>query len=309
MKRFNRLKIAFGITILLWVLLILFKAQLNPFCEKYLGEGFLTSYSASLLEDVIFFGLIGYITIYVTTKLPEDENLNTRIKALANNKSVGEKAKHFLFEYVKKFLVYSSQNNAILIIKEYDKVSNSIKIFCDFSGDYVNMCKDEVYTIFNFAFIVEPNEKVENSYGYISYLGIEEINSDNKNVVIQNDIFELKNIHKYEKYINFDISKNSSANWKMSFATWGKLNTDRQNDKNWFFLRCRSFTESFTAVIKNETSIDIKCDVRYLNRDENSKSKKVENNGIISKSKTENTILGNNIVFHQKDKFEIFFYI
>ena len=308
MRKFRYIIIAFFIIAAIWVFIFILKNKYQSLIDTYFGSGFLTSYSASLLEDIIFFGFIGFAALIISTKRPEDDDYDNRIKSLANNKQVGDKARFFLSDLIKELLAYSSRQDVRLVIKDYDVSTNCIKLFSDYNGEIINMCKDLHFPIFDMYFSIEPNECVNNNYGHISYLGIIDNKSNQKQILVEREIYEFKDKSPYKKSFNIEISGNSSANWQMSFVTWGKLDTERNINDNWYFVKVKNYTESVTVVIDNETTNDFKCDIRYVNRNNNKKGEKVETSGINIKSQSKNTILGNNVVFHPQDKFEIFFY-
>jgi hypothetical protein len=309
MRRTKWIIFAFLLIVSLWVVLVIYRANLTPWFELHFGNGFIVSYLASLLEDILFFGLIGFVAFVLSTRKPEDENFVVRIRSLANNKSVGEKAKEFLSNFIMKKLAYNSHVDVRLIIKEFSQNENCIKLYSEFTGEMINMCKDIKYPVFDIDFLIEPNEKVNNSYGYISYLGINDPKASQQQILVEKDIFELKDNKVYKRNFNFAISEDSSAIWQMSFATWGKIDANRANKDNWYFVGVFCYTESLNIQISNDTSKeDLKCDVRYVSRDARNSGKRNELNGIELKPRSKESILGNNIVFHPDDKFEIYFH-
>lgn len=305
--RFRLIIISYFVIVVLWLLLFISKGFTGPWFEANFGAGFLISYLASLLEDIIFFGTIGIFGLALSTKLPEDEDINVRVKSLANNKNVGDGAKKYLIEHISKILAYNSTAEVSLILKEYDKESKTIMLYTEIKNEVINMCKDVKYSSVDTVFMVEPNVCFKGNYGYISYLGVNDIKSEESKKIVDGEILELKNANPYLKPVEFNISEDSSAIWRMCFATYGKLDTGKENLANWYFIKVEKFTENFNIKVSNTTDTPIVCDIFYINRNEINTNKKINQENILINPNSEK-ILNSNIVFYPLDAYYIYFH-
>src|SRR5205085_877605 len=92
----------------------------------------------------------------------------------------------------------------------------------------------------------------------------------NKINIVEGDIIELETKNDFRKNIEFKISENSSAKWKMCYATWGKLNADKAGNSNWLFNQVEKYTENYSIKILNLTNKEIKIDTRVFSHKSNS---------------------------------------
>lgn len=316
---FNR----FQYVILVYLLFVSFW-----FCAKYyretwtpqiegkdnwnLGSGFYVSWLASLSEDILFFGIIGFLALVISTKLPQDEEFNTRVDSITNGKKVGARAKKFLSQKIKELLVYNDKANVKIIIKSIDIEKNIIEIYSDYSNVITNMCKDVDFPLTAGAYVF-PTTNNNGDYGYVSYLGIyEEGNPANAKTFYEGDI---KRIDKdgIDEDTPFNISANSAAIWKFCYSIWQTINGDRKNENDWYFILTNGFTENFELTLINRTNFNFFYDIKYIDRNSQTFETKILTERIIKGTnedgKENKETLLSDIMLYRADKIEIFFYI
>ncbi|MBC7774860.1 MAG: hypothetical protein H7246_05420 [Phycisphaerae bacterium] len=305
--RFKPIVIFYILFVAFWIILYFYRIQLTTSIDNNIGAGFFLSYFASLSEDIIFFGIIGFVALVLSTKLPEDEEFSIRIRSLANSDNVGLSAKNYLESQIKKILAYHSETIIKVVIKDYDSKTNSIKVYTEITNTIMNMCKDISYPLIETEALVEPDSSVNGNYGYISYLGVyDEREVSNRTILIDGDIHELDQ-NTFRQEIPFVISENSTANWRLCFCIWQKLGADRKVDQNWYFSQVERYTESLVVELHNELDSDnlIVYDYSYLDRGK-SPCERISEKGLQIAGKDKKKLV-NNFQFYPMDRFEIYF--
>lgn len=314
LRRFKLLLFAYVFFILIWVIAKVYKCELIYMLESEkklnLGSGFYTSWLASLGEDILFFGIIGFIGLILSTKLPQDETFNIRVDSLANGRKVGDKARKFLNKKIRELLVYNDTANVTLIIKTIDTTNNLAEIYAGFHNVCTNMCKDVVNPLNTNAYVI-PTHHLDNDYGYISQLTIYEVNNpSNCNTIIDGDILKLDK-NGFNISTLFQIPANSAAVWKFGYSIWQLLSGAKSDENNWYFVQVSGYCESFNIKIVNQTTYDVKYNIEYINRDTiTNELKEIE--GTLNKKsldKEEINPVIQNIAAHHGDKFKIYFHI
>lgn len=311
-KRFKILIIAYLSFILLWLLAKLFQPQLTPIIETEkgidLGAGFYTSWLASLSEDILFFGVIGFLGLILSTKLPQDEEFNIRIDSIANGRKVGDKARRFLNQSIKELLRYNDSAYIKIIIKSIDQQSKLAEVYAEFYNVCANMCKDVVFPL-NANACVIPTHNLNGDYGYISYLGIyEEGNTSNKNILYDGDIYKLPH-NGFTKTTFFDVPANGTAVWRFCYSIWQSLNGDPAKEDDWYFIMTSGFSENFNIQLINRSGQDISYDFKYTDRTSQVHTQKAITDKSIKSSIPTKEVIENLIQNQQaynNDKFELF---
>jgi hypothetical protein len=281
----NRFKYVI-ITYIFVVVITIFSISSQKILSSYFENSFLTSFNASLLEDLIFFGFLGIVGIYVTTKPFREESFDVRVASLANNVD-DDDAIDFLRKEVQKLLAYTEVSNIRLHIKEIDKENNLIYLFTSIENKILNMCEDVNFIFFDTNFYVEPNKSMNDDYGYISYMGIQD-NQDNKNkkVFFENDIYRFDNRKSIKRSIqDFKITKGASALWKLCFGTYGEIENGKEID--WYTINMDKFTRKANLNIVNETDYKLKVEVQFQYVEKDKLQKEVIQ---LAENETENSI-------------------
>jgi hypothetical protein len=312
-KRFKLIIWAYIGFVCLWILATVFEARLINLLDKKqglnLGDGFVISWIAALGEDILFFGIIGFLGIVLSTKLPQDEEFDIRIDSIANGKKVGEKGRKYLNHSIKELMNYNDSIKVKFIIKSIDTTNNLAEIYAEYNSVIANMCKDVVYSNLIKAF-VKPTCKQNDDYGNVSFLSVEELwNPHNKKILNQGDIFKL-DANGYDEKIQFDVPKNGVIIWRFHYTIWQTINGSIDTPDDWYFTQSKGFTEKFSAEIVNRTKFDINYKFRFKDRDKQGDHEKIVENRIIKPkpngSKEEPEELVKEIQTCNNDKFEVF---
>jgi hypothetical protein len=317
---YNKFKWIFGayfLFIILGLISFFFKDELICNLDKKFGPSngisFYLSWTASLFEDLLFFG-ISFIGLIVSNTLPKDEDFNTRIYSLANASSVRQKSKEYLKSEIEKLLVYNDESQVNIVITNVS--GNLIEVFIEMKNTITNMCSDVAYK-FNTEAFVNPTDNLNGDYGYVSYLGIFEKkkeNSDNKsNILVNGEIVKLDS-KGYSRSTPFEIPKDSSAEWRFCYSIWQEIGGSESNDDDWYYFKAKRFTEFFNMSITNKTNQNIYF--KYRNRKPNENSNNFELvleerclNGSQGNENYHTIELVNNEQVQPNEKFELFFTI
>jgi len=301
-KRFRYIIVAYVIVIILAILSLSFQTQL----KKYFKEDFLTSFNASIVEDLIFFGVIGIIGVYITIKPYNEEDFNVRVKSLANNGVLKDDAIEYLKTEVKKLVAYTERSDITLTLKEIDETQKLVFIHTSIENKIKNMCKDIDFIFSDSTFYVKPNKSVRDDYGYVSFAGIQdETNLNNKVIYVENDVYRFKSNNEFYKPIkDFGIGKGSSALWKLAFGIWNEVKSKKQTEEiMWYGVKMNRYTARTNLTIINETPHEINAEVKYF-PDE---PERIEDIQIGGQGATRNIL--NNLSFYKNDWIKLKFRI
>lgn len=222
---------------------------------------------ASFLQDFIFFGIIGFASLFVTLARPEDEAYRSRIRALANSDNVSENAKKFLEAETKKNLAYNQESKVDLRIKEYDKKHKALKISTEINNQVKNMCKDITHTMIDTEAFVYPDIEIDGLSGVVEHLSLTTNGKKGKHIPkIEAYSVYLKGTDRFEDVISdFEVNPGGIGHWKFCYWIWSLVENDKSKDP-WYFIKWRRYTDSLILEISNETNKKINFDYRYTNR-------------------------------------------
>ena len=323
-KKFSIIFYAYLLILFFWLVAKFYQKEWTCVVENEwgMGAGFYISWLASFSEDIIFFGLIGLLSLRISTKLPQDEEFSSRVNSLANGKNAGEHAANYIRHEVQELLKYNDEFEAILTLKSLDKEGKNIEIHAEITANIANMCKDIDLPLRTTKAIVNPDILINDNYGYISHFVIyDKDDPSRRDSLCESDIIILnekliKEEGKNGMYImdtKHDITKDGISIWKFCFNIWCPFNQDKKDEKNWYFIKTLYFTENIKVKLINKLDIDIKSAYRTKTRkyslDKGNMSYKnipLEKDNILIKSKSEELIISN--IPHYKDDFKLFFY-
>ncbi|UJX43277.1 hypothetical protein K9F62_11025 [Desulfovibrio sp. JY] len=285
------------------------KDKFEQLCTALFTHEFIPSVNASFIEEFIFFGTIGLVTIYVTTKKPEDEELRNRIRSVTNANSISDNAKSYFENKSREILAYNKQTIVTVRLKEFREDEKAIRVSIDFDNTISNMCKDVPYTNFSSTAIVKPALKVDNSWGHVTLLTIEDKkNSSQKQVVVEGDVVLLEEEGYYWSN-NFQIAADSEARFRLCYEFWTEIQEDESAiavDKNWIFTVVSRYTDNFTYNIVNKIDKfeNIACVISYPTHKNDESPKFAKRDVAISFNETQNIV--NEISLYPQDRFKIF---
>lgn len=288
------------------------------------NNDFFIAVLASLLEDIIFFGSIGFVVLLISTRTLSEEDIVTRILALVNNAQVSETAKTYFEIYTKKTLAYNKKTDVVITLKEYrddlrDKNRNIVKALylqVSFNNTITNMCKDIDYVLDTKA-IVEPGHREEGiSPNQVTHFVIEDTKnkSHKAEIISRGKIVPIKdNDTRYYKQVSFNIPKGSSADWQLTYNIWSTIE-DSEARINWFYALVVRYTENFNIEIRNELSDhNIKYKFEYPIRkveknEETSKTVSSHSSPVMTLYRGQSKTLKSKLQLYPQDRFEIFFH-
>ena len=271
-KKNKLIIVAFIITLIFWMVLS-FKSNIWPLGNN-IGSGqndsYVISFLASLLEDLIFFGFVGFLVFWSTIKKNSDEPFKVRVKALANNEKVNKlRIESSLEDVIAEALAYCQYVNLLIEIKDYCEKNNCILLSIKIDARIVNMCKDIDYSL-RTAYFVEPGEKVNGTYGSIQAMGIYNANDvEDKQVFYENDNYELLEPDIVRKTFNFAIAKNGEAISKTGYTIWVKADKNFSDVDNWYFFQLTRFADEFNLTFRNHTNSNILFKYRVFSSKDN----------------------------------------
>lgn len=278
------------------------------YLDLLFGEGFSVSLSASMAEDLLFFGAIGILVFYITTRKPEDEEISSRIRSVTNGRNVSEAAKGYFEMKTREVLAYNSKSIVTVKLKEYRADEKALKVYVEYDNTITNMCKDVPFTMVNARAIATPAMRVGNSWGQVTHLTIEDKKLvSEREVIVEGDVMDIPE-NGYRKEINYRISEDSEARYKFCFNIWSEFSGEgNEVDENWFYTFVNRYTDSYTFCIINE--IDrvklISLRYKYTDRSDLSEFNLIEREDVLGYG--EQKILVQGVQLHLNDKFCLFF--
>jgi len=265
----------------------------------------------SLIEDIIFFGILGSLVFIYSLKDGSDLNLKDRISILATKKDIDNSAIKFLSDNIHPLLAYNKEANIDITIEDISDDGNFVKIYTDVQNNIVNMCSNDSFTIKDTNFTIQGVNKVGQDYGYISHAGIKNIENSTGSKPISFINKRGNRPLKSNRTIKFPVKefivpKNGVAKSKMGWAVWEKLNTDKSIMDNWFYIGSPRFTNKIHLDIRSiiDVNVDLLFDLRIHIDKTNAKriifeGQKIEKEVIIAPI---------NEKLFPKDKIQIIFY-
>lgn len=265
-----RFKVIFSIYLLLLVIVWggsqLYWCELKSFFDGRYGDGFFQSTMASFLQDFIFFGIIGFASLFVTLARPEDEAFYSRIRALANSNNATESARTYLQMQTKEALAFNSKSKVKLVIREYDKKHNALKISTEIVNNVVNMCKDIEHTMVNTEAKVITEKEINGLSGEVNHLTMTDSITGHREDPIEAYGIHLKQGENFNEPIdNFKISPGGTGIWKFCYWIWTIIEPKKENHL-WYFVKFSRFTDKLFLSIENKTDNEICFDFKYKDR-------------------------------------------
>ena len=236
--------------------LLFFLTIFHEDLPQYISKDFMISFRASLLEDLIFFSLIGLVLYLVTFKSIDDGEVDTRIESLINAKDVTEHAQEHFKKQFKSLLTYYKTLSVDIVLTEIDDKSKEsgpyIKIESSFNGDIYNFSKDMnvVTDVRAYAF---SDKKDNNLAGEVMLLEI----LDSNGQVLENGATAIVKVlpeEGFKKTMPVQVELNSYVQFRYKFWIWNLFSTSSDSKKNGFKISTDRFAETLKVKIKNNTS-------------------------------------------------------
>lgn len=221
-------------------------------------KAFLLSFSASLIEDLIFFSLIGVVLYFSSFKKLEDSEVNVRLNTVINSPNVSKGAQDYFQLKSKQMLAYYESFDVKLTIKEYDSTNSAYKLYMEVDAKIVNMCKDLIFQGYH-ANYIKSGIPVSGDFGEcILYL----LNDDN-DALEQHQLINGVPVKLGEKIFNktipLIIKSNGHATFKMTYYIWSKY----EQTVSLFTTKVDRFVNSYSLTVINSLDknlFEIKAD-------------------------------------------------
>jgi hypothetical protein len=227
-------------------------------------NNFFLSFSASLLEDLVFFFFIGIVLFIITLKKMEDNEIDVRLDTVINSPNVTASAREYFRNETKSVLAFYERCDVLIKITQYDKKVGAYKLYLSFNAIINNMCKDIQFNVQTNAF-VKPGVEVNNNWGELTIFNIKDIASGSNagepiGIPVQLDE------KGYNKTIPLLISDSGKAEYQLGFGIWSKY--DQVEDL--FLTSVDRFTDSYNLTIENglEDEISFKFSAKLESQDE-----------------------------------------
>ncbi|MFD2101435.1 hypothetical protein [Flagellimonas iocasae] len=241
---------AYIAVIAIWII------HLYWFLNYYPKNDYHLSLSASLAEDLLFFGILGALVFFYSLRDGSDLSLRHRVSILANKKGIDDNAVTYLLNHIQPVLSYNKSTNIDITIDDVTDDKKYIRVFCDVENRIVNMCSNDAFELKNSDFKIEALNKIGHRYGFISYVGIKNLvkgegaSSDlifvsgpgNKPLQKKKVVYPID---------NFVIPNNGIAESKMSWAVWEELNSEKLIMENWYYIANQRFTNKIHLDLSN----------------------------------------------------------
>jgi hypothetical protein len=290
------------------IFFIVFKEWSIAKLDSVFGSSFGVSFSASLLDDLVIFIVLGLsasiVSTLLSTKEPEENSFETRLKALANseNISIDDRLYLFLKKNVSIFLAYNKITKITFTIKEHNQEKGAYYIYVSIDTLITNMCKDNAFEVSEAKVFVEPDVEVNGIFGIIAELKTYHTKTGEtlKEIVSQEKIR-----NKFEQCIQIEVPKNEELGIVLKYLIWSQTGDDKLNDKLWHFIGVQRYTRSIVIKVINEMECKrpIKYDLRYFNSEKKDLTLITEGDEIAYKSyKT----LDNKLEMYPNDRLELF---
>ncbi|CAG5072898.1 hypothetical protein DYBT9623_04436 [Dyadobacter sp. CECT 9623] len=319
-RRFKLLFIIYFLFCICWIVSEYYRVELECAVEGTLGEGFVLSWQSSLFQDLLFFGLTGFLGLVLSTRLPHEENFETRSNVLANALNVGPEAKRFVREALGDLMVFNKTTTITIHVERFNAEDQIAAVFCTHENTLRNMCSDQPFKFPVSAYVI-PGPSQNGEYGYLSKLSFEDkVNMQNSISVHGGGVRHLdKTGFEYDNRLV--IAPDGTLVQKLEYLIYCKTDNDKSNPDSTLFFKSQMFTEKFTVQIVNKTGIDLRYTYSYPDRrrrSDDTNLKLITESGKVSAKKktgrpsTQNDrvhLVVNNKYMHRQDRFEISLYV
>jgi len=227
------------------------------------NHSYALSFSASLLQDLFFFGIVGVALTYLTMRNPGTAHPEERIGYLLNSPMVSDTVRRAVFDSVAPNLIYCKKLHIKVNFVEYCEDIDAFRVEILSTSLFFNTINDQVIKDEKNLFILETDRlKIDPSKhegfetnGAITGLKFRFASNDQYRDEIVSDIKVDK---KYEHPVSIYCDGGTSYESVYSYWVWHKIGREH-------FWRTKRFVDEFTLQMKNETNFDIrfKCLIEH----------------------------------------------
>ncbi len=305
-KEYKYLIIAYLCFLLSYVILFIgFKTWTHRLFDKIFYGGFGLSLSSSLLGSLIVFGILGFIGIVIPTRLstkkPEDDVFESRVKALMNGSHVkgNKKALEFLKKHLETYLVFAQDMVVRFTIKNYNPDASALEILVETRYSLINMCRDIDLSDQEITMFIQPDIEVNKEAGYISYLATSD------DVYIEHYVVKV-GLEGFRRTIPISVPTDSKKEVNFCYCLWNPVDVDKSNEKAWFYTTVERYTQNVQIEIINELDFDL--DFTYGKFDTLKKERTSKDIKIILSSHNKKNPFTDSMELFLDERLEIFFF-
>jgi len=216
------------------------------------GGSFLLSLSASFLEDLVFFAVVGAIALLVSIRDPSAEPLESRLGYLFNGSRISVEARRHVEENIKREGTYCPKYVYVIEYGAADTTIDAIKATVDASREIFNMIRDHAivyddkYEIFTDNIANAPG----GVQGELLTVTLTGCSGDNQNNVVSAIPITQASL---VKQLQFELPADGAAQFNYKYWVWHKRGEN-------FVFSCKRYTENVQIRVVNRTSQDLKLD-------------------------------------------------
>lgn len=246
---------------------------------KYLGDeqsfykSFLPSLAASLIEDVLFFLLVGIIPIFIAFKSPARYKIKSRAKWLFNAPNVDRRAVDYLTDNIRKIAAYSPFCNMKLEFHEPTEDGRGIKTIIVSTRKFVNLFRDVRLSDFELNIAANSDKiYVDGSNGQLVSVLLLKDGCDPRALhcggpLCLRDPFEKKYKEpidpngEYQIYHEFWVWYEKGEPFSVKASHWtGRLQIQVENKSNSVAIRLENLKDGGEQVLKPGESVSYSYD-------------------------------------------------
>ncbi len=287
------------IAFLFFVALTVGVYQLYLGCDKYpdwnlcfFDNNILASFFASALEDIIFFGSVGFIIFLAS--FPNKHDVETRLSYLYKKRGVSKKILDAVMDGAKNLGVCAKTASVVYTIEEYNEEYNAFKVMVKIDTELLNLISGAAYENSRYVNMVfDPIEKMGDNPVYgkltdVQYLIDGDLKQDSR-MKFPVAFTSLEDGF----FIREKVSKNNKHCTRVQLSYWLWV---IQGEEFWY--KPYRNTDSFTLELVNK--LDIPLNITCLG-DEVSKKKTIK---ALKKSgnKGDSLTLYDNILMKSSDR-------
>ncbi len=223
----------YTITVLIAVLISIFEKDLSTYRIGFgpasfgpIDANFLSSFLASLWQDILFFGLVGVASLVAFSQDPKSYDDLAKVGFMYPRKNRSQLALDYNASVFKRLGVYAQKSVVSVKVLEYNSDLDAYKIHVDFDTTLANMFESDFYNDnFVVAMYLDDVTPPDGIRGAIESLHVRPIHvADSKKVDLLDGrilTFTESGFHQ----IPYRLGPNSLSVYGVSYWQWSKVGT------------------------------------------------------------------------------------
>jgi len=237
------------------------KDSTMAFFTRNFDRGYGSSFSASFLEDILVFFLLGSIvaivSIRISQKKPESYDYITRIGAVLNSNAAFGDADllSFVDRELKSLLGFNQMVKVFISLEEYRQDDEAYRIYTELTHHIANACTDIKYNPFTPPRVkVASDIEVDGDYGYIKQLRTFSLKGNSTITSYIERSIHILNKPTFNEDIELAIDGNDKIGWEVYYSIWHKVRTPEKIDC--YTVSVSRYTQSIEVTIENKEIFD-----------------------------------------------------